>query len=126
MGFTPPSKVYHLQFDQYEGLEVTVSGTSAGGFLELTERADAASADISKVRPLFESFVDCLRFWNLEDRHGQPVPQTVDGLLSLELDFVMEIIGAWTDAVAGVSTDLKEQSSSGMSSLVESIPMVAS
>lgn len=124
MGFTPVRRVYTLQFEQYDGLEVRAAATSAGGFLELTERSDAASADISKVKPLLELFVECLRSWNLEDDEGQPVPQTVDGLLTLELDFVMEIIGAWTEAVAGVSSDLKEPSNSGTPSLVESLPMV--
>jgi hypothetical protein len=123
MGFTPPSKIYVLQFEQYEGLEVKVSGTSAGGYLDLVGLVDTASADIGKARPLLELFAQCLRSWNIEDEDGRPVPQTIEGLLSLELDFVLELAGAWTDAIAGVSADLKERSNSGMPSLVESIPM---
>ena len=124
MGFTPKRKIYTLQFDQYDGLEVKVSGTSAGGYLELTELMDAAVADLGKAKPLLSLFADCLRSWNLEEEDSTPIPQTLDGILSLELDFVLEIIGAWVDAIAGVSDDLKEPSNSGTPSLVESLPMV--
>ena len=51
---------------------------------------------------LLKKFSEALISWNLEDEHGKPIPATYAGLLSQEVQFAMEIIRAWMEAIATV------------------------
>lgn len=132
MGYAPKRKIYNLSFEAHPGLEVKAASVSTGAFLEFAEIHESArGAGLSEIRGLFERFADqALRSWNLEeeDADGErtPVPATLAGLLSQEIDFVFEIIDAWTDTIAGVDENLEAPSLDGNQSQVVSLPMEVS
>lgn len=125
MGYTPPRKSYTLQFEQEEmaGLEVITNPVSTGTFLTITEMADAKSADVGEMKTLMSSFAKVLRSWNLEFEGGEPVPTTLEGLMTQEFSFVMDIVLAWMDAVAGTPAPLEKKSSAGGQSQELLLPM---
>jgi hypothetical protein len=122
------AKVYLLKFEDPElaGLEVRARATSMDGIMDMAALAelgeDIGPEQIRALDPLFERFVECLEHWNLEDG-GQPVPMTKAGLLAQDLEFVLSLVGAWAEAVAGVPGPLGQKSNAGGLSLAGSIPM---
>lgn len=68
-------------------------------------------------------FAEKLISWNLEDDEDKPIPATVDGVLSLEDEFCMNLISAWLDAIGGVSEDLGKDLTSGGTFQDLSLPM---
>lgn len=135
MGYRRESIQYKLVFDDpsLEGLEVVTKSVSSGRLLKLMKLADLAgnagkrreftADDASAVESLFGGFASALISWNLEDEKGEPVPATLDGVNDQDFDFVLSIIMAWINAVAGVSSSLGKGSSNGPPSLEESLPM---
>lgn len=129
MGYRPKRKQYKLIFTDPDmaGLEVIATGMrmemlirSAG----LSGRsAEEVGQDSAAVDVLFSGFAATLVSWNVEDDNGVPVPATKEGLYTQELAFVLEIIGAWTSAVASVPENLSGGSTPGVQSLAASIPM---
>jgi hypothetical protein len=135
MGFKKVSTVLRLKFEDaaMTGLEVLAKSVPTGDFLDLMEAAgkmdltsqDFDPEDLKAVRVLIEGFAKALVSWNLEDEDGQPVPATLQGVRDQELDFLLPIVTAWMDAVAGVSASLGKASGSGGTSLEAAIPMEA-
>lgn len=133
MGFKRPAKVYKLLFedDDMAGLEVKARSMSTGDLLDMAPLLDmkmsnAPTADeLEQVRDLLERFAEVLISWNLEDEDDEPIPATLEGLLSQDIAFVMDIVQAWADAVSGVPAPLDGRSPSGDPSLAASIPMDA-
>lgn len=125
MGYKRAQKVYKLKFadPEFEGLEVRAKSIPTKLLMELSGIKFNKSAPGDEINHMFGIFADALVEWNLEDEDGNPVPATFDGVMSQDIDFVLDIIMAWMDAVAGVSEDLKEKLNSGEISLAESIPM---
>lgn len=132
MGFKAKATILKLKFvdEEYEGLEIRAKSPSMGSFLEIAEIADvdvgsADAEEVAAVLKLFEHFIGSVVDWNLEDDDGVPIPKTVDGLKTLDIDFVMDIVGAWMDGVKGLSPGLPQPSGSGPPSPEASIPMEA-
>ena len=138
MGYKVKKTIYTLKFEDpdYEGIVVRVRAGSMGSFLDvmglagmdLMEGADVTIDDMmagaSEVDALFKQFIALVLEWNLEDEDtGEPIPTTVEGLRSLELPFVMTLVGAWMDAMKGTTPGLPQPSGSGPQSLEASIPM---
>jgi hypothetical protein len=124
MGYKPERKLYTLKFDDHPGLVVRARSCSTKVFFDVAALADLENPTDNDLQMLFKEFSNVLMSWNLEDEDDQPVPVTLDGLLSQEFDFVMEIIQAWMEAVGGVSTPLEPPSKDGAIILMEaSIPM---
>lgn len=136
MGFTPKRKTYRLTFAESElsGLVVSAHSVTTGRLLSIQELLEASGSsavnnEVDKVaasaafRSMVEMFAEALVDWNLEDDDRQPVPATIDGLLTLESDVVLEIISAWTSAISGVSAPLASGSPSGETSLEASLQM---
>lgn len=133
-GYTPQRKLYRLKFadEQYEGLEVLASSASMGSILEIQRLAGKMgekptpeeSAEISS--RMMNIFGKALRSWNLLDEDDQPVPATTEGLLTQDPDFVMAMVAAWTEAVAGVSAPLDGGSGSGETSQEASLGLGSS
>lgn len=125
------TKTYRLVFEdpEFEGLEVRAKSVPTGSFLKITELMDLGgsegftSDDMDKIRDLFGTFAGALIDWNLEDDDDQPVPATLDGLLSQDLDFVLQIIKAWMEAVTTPPESLGKGSPSGVQFPEGSIPM---
>jgi len=138
-GYRPQPKLYKLVFDDHPGLVCRARSTSVGGFLEISKLSDIANPnDPQACRELFRLFSNVLVSWNLEQSmdgplddnddplwlEGDPVPVTLDGIMTQDLEMVLEIIEGWMEAAAGVSAPLAKPSSGGRPSLVESLPMV--
>ncbi len=101
MGFEVPQTTLRLQFTDpsYSGLEVVCAAVPWGQVSEAAELAhvdpgNITDADQAKIDRLIGSFADALVEWNLI-RDGEPVPATRQGVESLDLLFVMQLVGAW-------------------------------
>lgn len=120
MGYRRERRLFNLKFEdpEYAGLEVLIRTLPVGEFLglaKLQNALDESNPDFSAVEKLFKVFLEKLIRWNVEDPDsGEPVPATMAGLNTLELDFVLAIIGAWINSMAGVSPSLGKDSPSGV------------
>lgn len=130
MGFTRPSKVYRLVFEdpQYEGLEVSAKSVPLGRFLELTALAESASEsltaeDLRNLDGLFAGFAEALVSWNLDAEDGTPIPANLDGIRGQDVSFMFDIVTSWMTALAGVAGPLDGRSTSGETFPEESLPM---
>jgi hypothetical protein len=118
VGYRVKRKVYKLVFadEEMAGLEVVARSMTTGQLIELNGKDSGHGAQS-------DAFASALVSWNLEDEDGAPVPATLEGIRSLEVDFTLKIMNAWLDAVNGVSAPLDPSSSGGLPSVVGSIPM---
>ena len=126
-GFEVPQNTLRLKFTDpsYNGLEVVCRAVPLG---ELRETAALANVDPknitdedqARVDRLIGSFADALVSWNLT-RKGRKVPATRKGVDSLDLIFLMQLIGAW---LAGLGELVAEQAQSD-AELVAALPVQA-
>lgn len=141
MGFKKEKKVFKLVWPEgheyhpkgEEGLEVRATSVPLGDFLQIAGMAKTVgdTADVGEISKLFQMFAFALVDWNLtEDKvvdgavqKDVPVPATVEGLYSQELDFCLSIIHAWVGAISKVTEELGKESGSGEPSQEASIPM---
>lgn len=135
MGYKQPRTIYRLTFEdpRYEGLEIRMRSLPLGQYLDFQVKLEQFDTD--RDRPLTEEDVEkfntvlrmlaaCLVDWNLEEEDGRPLPTTFEVLADQEYDFLMDIIGAFQAAVAGVSEELGKGSGSGETSPAElELPM---
>lgn len=120
MGYQPVKKIYNLHFEglEYEGLEVKALSVSLGQL----QRAASIKIDANKPEQnmeMFAFFSKRLVSWNvdhpeIEDpdkegkcpmctlKQGERIPTTPLGMMCLEIDFILKIIGAWMAAIASV------------------------
>lgn len=136
MGYKPKRTLYKLTFEDPDlaGLEVTARSISVDGLLgmiDMYEQAQGVDAqkftpeDVKLLTDLFARFVKVLASWNIEDDDDQPVPMTVEGLQSLELDFVMQLIEAWISGMVQAPPPLPGSSSSGATSPEASLALAS-
>lgn len=129
MGYKVVRKVFKLVFKDadFDGLEVFARSLNTGQFLEIEQakldRAEGGQVGEGATQRMLELFAGALSSWNAEDEDGEPIPATMDGIRSQDLDFNMKIIDAWTDAIAGVKAPLSQTSTDGSPSVEGSIPM---
>lgn len=129
MGFVVERTVYKLVFEDpaYAGLEVSAYELSTGELWEFMARENTGKGGGPEAaaarRRVVEIFADALVSWNAEDKDGNPIPMTADGVLSLGHRFNVRVMDAWTDALVGISAPLPQTSSDGQPSLEASIPM---
>lgn len=127
------SKAVLLRFDdpEFEGLEVRVRRPSLGELLDISEQADNVVGDVSdmdaeqiaQAKSLLGEFARFLLSWNLEeeviDAAGQPtdvydpVPATLDGLMSQDLGFVLSVFQMWMATMGSVPAPLDRPSPAG-------------
>lgn len=128
-GYKVKRTVYKLSFtdDEYDGIVVRVRAMSMGDRIHVAFDLPWAPEDTvderrAKQRELHEMFVDHLVEWNLEEEDAEdtPVPQTIEGLLSLEAEFIGLLVGVWQAGRAAVPGPLGPSSSGGELSPVES------
>lgn len=125
-------KTFKLKFTdpEMDGLEVRAGTTSMEGLLKIASLQDEFKPgqkqfsvdDLKKVMPVFEFFAGALIDWNLTE-DGEPVPCTVEGLLSQDPEFIMQVVSAWAEAVGGASAPLGPPSQGGTQFPVAQIPM---
>ena len=111
--------VFRLKFDDPElaKLEVRLRQSyglvdSAGGLvaadLDAIRSGQANPADLERLRALVADFSGALVSWNLEDDDGQPVGTDVHTVRSLDLLFVLTLVGAFLSAVVDMATEAAE------------------
>lgn len=134
MGYRRERTVHKLRFDETQGdlagLEVKLYSLSVGQMLDLSRLADGARQQTGDANMMFTQFAESLVGWNLEDEvpdatgvGARPVPPTLDGVRSCDLDFILRLVHAWMDAIAGVSAPLAGRSNSGPPFPEGSLPM---
>lgn len=135
MGKRITRKTFKLSFQPdtpLDGLTTVVRGLSLGKALELQKNAadkDKGGAEGKQaIERMVELLAEHLVEWDAEDEDGVPIPPTVEGLLSQDVDFVMSIIDAWQSAVTAAtsvpeSDPLPGTSTGGQPSVEASIPM---
>ncbi len=133
MGFKKKTTIYELMFAdaELEGLEVRAKSVPSGTLLDLMDAASKVDVtvksfspgDLLAIKQLLTGFAEALVSWNLEEEDGTPVPPTLESVHAQEITFIMPIVTAWMDAVAGVSSDLGKDSGSGETFPEGSLPM---
>ena len=122
MGYRPQRKVYVLDFgDKYDGLEVKVRAGTLGQLLGL-QRLSGEDLTPDQLDELFAKFVELLKAWNIEDDDGAHVPETIDGLYSLDPELARDIIDVAARVLGGVPDPLPAGSADGAPSVVASLP----
>ena len=119
MGYKRPGKLHTLTWgegSELHGLQVVVRSLSIGALVQFAGLAAKITADgvtpaeLAEAAPeLFGAFAGRLAGWNLEDDTG-PVPATLEGVESQDLEFVVQIVLAWMEAVASVGNPLPDGS----------------
>ncbi|MFI8448252.1 hypothetical protein [Streptomyces erythrochromogenes] len=124
MGYKPKRKIYNLDFagTDYEGLQVAVRGLNTGQYIDLFD-AKAEAEGGGETNQLLTIMASRLVSWNIEDDDDQPVPATIDGIKTQDLDLNLAIVNAWTKAMAGVPDPLEQPSTDGGPFPEASIPM---
>lgn len=109
MGYRRNKKRYRLVFDDPEmaGFEVVMGSLSIDEFTKLTSSFAGVTeanpeAGAGGIEGLLKTFAGKIVSWNLEDDDGKPVPASLAGVKTQDMDFIMPVITAWMDAIAGV------------------------
>jgi hypothetical protein len=138
MSYTRKPKVFKVTFGdghEFEGLSITTRGLSVADFADLAQRLSGVadvfegeadqSQQIAALRglteqlgPLRATFADALMSWDMTEEDGTPTPATLDGINLLEDMEFLTLVGAWVDAIGGVSAPLGKASPSGGTSPV--------
>lgn len=141
MGFRPEPTIYKLEFEESTGLAglmVRVACCTIGEFNQMLRGSTDAELDLRKLPDnpqeayamvrdygkaaaaandeAFEMFGRYLKDWDLEDTDGNPVPTTMEGILSVEKPVIGKIIAAWHSAMMQVDNPLPQTSQNGRSS----------
>lgn len=117
-------KTYLLEWDdthELAGLQVRVRACSVGRYLDIID--DASTQDASVLRSVFARFSELLISWNLEDGEGVSIPADNDGIMSVDMDLMAEILSAWKLTLTGVSDPKEPRSDDGSQSVELSMPM---
>lgn len=107
---------------ELDGLVLRMKSPSMAVFFQFSD-IDIKSMTPSSMRVIFEPMAEHMLSWDMEEEDGTPVPCNLQGLLSLEMLHVLEIMTGWIDAAASVSVPLGQPASSGSPSLEASIQM---
>lgn len=119
MGYKRNRKIFKLRFEDpdMEGLIVRCRSTSVRQFLDIQAMADKVKAkgdegsdELTQIKMLLSLFAGVILDWNMEEDDGTPIEPTADTLLDEDFDFVMTMVTAWTEAMAGVAKDLGKES----------------
>lgn len=141
MGFRFKSKVYRLVFEgELAGLEVMCRSGTVQQFIAISqmegaediaspgeESTQATIKNMNSFNKLCAAFSASLSSWNLEDEAtGTPVPATLEGLFSQDVDLVLDIIDAWMEAVTRARTPQgPEESDESTVDIPDYLPMEA-
>lgn len=124
-----PLLLLRFEGDEYDGLVVRCRRPSIDDVLamEALRGLDLTGGDPDVTDEAIErglaAISRLIANWNIYDEQGQPVPISAGGLRSLDLVFVMTLLGKVMTTSIGVSRPLSPASSGGDPSLEASIPM---
>lgn len=125
MGYKRPVKTFVIEFDdeEYEGLEIEMKSLPLGEFLRVSKMMQNDDKSDEHVEELLKVFGRALVRWNLTEDDDSPVPCGYEGVLTLDIDFAMAVMGGWVNGMADVSKSLGKDSNSTGTSPVPPIPM---
>jgi len=128
MGYRPKFRQFKLVFtaDDYAGLEVEVRSVSTGLYLDLVPGMEAFRAgrtSLDQAAALLSALGEHLVAWNVEGADGQPLPATLDGVRTLDLEMAVDIMSAWFEGMVAPPAPLDGGSTSGETSPEVSLPM---
>ena len=117
MGYLPPENTARIEFEEgheHHGMVLNLSlDMPANMLFDMIAKADAYDAESMESedkREMYRTFGDmALSSWNVEDKDGEPVPATGDGLLTQSMPFVAFILHKWVEAT-NVDAPLDEDS----------------
>lgn len=122
-GYKVQRTTFKLTFSdpEHEGMEVRVRAMSMGERIHAAfglawGPEDDPKTRMGKQRELHEMFIEHLVDWNLteEDEDETPIPATLEGLHSLEPEFLGMLIGTWQVGRSAVPAPLGSGSPSGV------------
>lgn len=124
-------RVYVLDFDEDDdmaGVVIRMHAPKTGEILEFAElqtrlRMHPEQVTADEMRRPFELFAKYLVSWNIDDDDDQPVPATLEGVLTLDSDDFARVNAAWQAAVQSVPDPLQQPSANGGTSAVPELPM---
>jgi hypothetical protein len=132
MGHRREDNIYRLRFadPDMDGLIVRARPASVGVAMDMMGLADlvdkgpsAISADqVKTVVNVFREFASALIEWNREDTEGNPVPATLEGIRSEDMQFMLKVVTAWANAGDSVPAPLGQKSNGGGQLAAVSIP----
>ena len=119
MGFLAPSDVFPITFTHpsLEGLEVWMSRPSVDAISDMMmlgnlNRQSMTLEDAKTLKRVFDAFTQSLKRWNVQtqvlDEKGtatgevMDVPPTVEGVRSIDGNFLLRIILGWVETVTGI------------------------
>lgn len=126
-GYRRKRKTYKLDFSdtEWDGLEVRIRGLSTGEYLQIVQLSAVSDDDSgSETEGMLRMLSTHIVSWNLED-DDEPVGTSFEDIKENDFTMNMAIINAWITALSSVPEDLAKKSSTGIGSLVESIPTEA-
>jgi hypothetical protein len=126
MGFCPEATVYVLEFEGTElaGLTAKMAGLTVAEYGQLIRLVSVSGSDEGAAEAndkIIEMVAESLISWNMEDKKGNPVPPTLDGVQSQESRHILRLFTAWYKAMNEIGDDLEKGSSSGGTTLEESL-----
>lgn len=106
-----------------ELVEFGVSATKAKSIADAADSGAVGPEFVEAINDLTKTIGTKLISWDLEEEDGTPIPANVQGVSTLEIPWIMALIGAWTNVLVNVDPSLGKESASGVTSLEASIPM---
>lgn len=108
--------VFRLSFDDPELAKLDVrlrasyglidsAGALASVDLEAIKAGQAGPEDLARLRALVTDFSGALVSWNLEDAAGEPLATDPHTVRSLDMTFVLALVGAFMTALQEMSQD---------------------
>lgn len=126
-GYKRQRKIFKLRFEDpdMDGLIVRCRSTSVREFLDIQTMAEAAKGDNSDdmvtMKMLLATFATVILDWNMQEEDGTPIDPSSETLLDEDFGFVMTMITAWMEAMAGVAKDLGKASTPAATPPAESM-----
>ena len=115
MGHKRVPTIYTLdKIEGQEGLIIRLKGLRVGKLRRLVAIMESEERGMTEVLgELTDLLTESAVSWNLEEEDGTPVEFDREGVEELELAQLMSLVGAWIDAMTGVSEELGKDSTSG-------------
>jgi hypothetical protein len=127
MGVRPEKTIYNLNFEgmpAHEGLQVKISSATIREMnFMMRQKSTNGQETADSNDQVARMFLDHLVSWNLDGTNGTPLPQTMEGIDTLEPIYFAQIIMAWQLAMMTIPTNLSTPSPNGGISAEESLEL---
>lgn len=117
MGFREPESFATIRGeDEYEGLEARVRLSPIPLGFQLSIQRSLQSGDTEQMESALREFGDnVLVSWNVEDKDGEPLPASGEGVLMGSTTLLLKIIEGWSEAVNAAPLAVRSSSNGDLS-----------